>query len=568
MGERKGGSEEPPDTSINDFDDILVLIGEFGTYQKLLFVFLTIASMLQSMGYAAVVFIELTPSFRCKLPSLPNDTFKSEGEWHKHIVDVSLMNVTDGKCTVPQNTSPFGDAFQNETKPEKCTEWVFDTTDVTYSYPMQFSLVCDHSSKLTNSYITNVLGTLVGGPLYGVIADVAGRKVALLLGLFLSGVSGIAWAFSPTYDWSVAFRFLYGLGISALYGLSSTLALEMVGPNRRMGVGTGLAFAYSAGATATVGIAYFLRDWRHLQLAMSAPCLLSAVIMFWCLPESPRWLLTRGRHKLAHKILKRTARINGTLLPEDLIGKVEINEPPTASARALLRAPKLMLKMLLLYVNWFVADMTYFGLNLHAGNMAGDIYFNFLLLTLIEYPANAVCFTIDRFGRKKPFILFIIAGALACLAPLLVQEYADKDLESTHYIKIALFAIGKFGMTAAYNVLYIWSIEVFPTVTRNFSMGLGSVSAALGNMLCPVIVRDIKVEAIGKDTLPLVIFGAAAIFGSVCTIPLPETAKRDLPETIEDANTFKHRRPLTDRKDDHAHPDKVVIAVISETTRL
>ncbi|XP_013381566.1 organic cation transporter protein [Lingula anatina] len=543
MEEKNEGGKDCCDSDAKDFDDTLILIGEFGKYQKLIYVLLLTVSVLASMVNAAVVFIEDTPSFRCKLPGLPNDTFEIQGKWHQAMVDVSFMNATDEECTVFQNISHQRNVSQNVTEPEKCDAWVFDNTDVAYSYPMQLNLVCDDSTKLTNAYIFNVLGYLIGGPLFGVLSDVVGRKMSLLLGLSISGLAGIAWAVSPTYEWSVGMRFMLGFGMSNLYNLASTFALEMVGPSKRMAAGTGLAIIYAGGGAITTGIAYFLRDWRYLQIAVATPFLLLTCVMLWFLHESPRWLLTKGRHSEAELILRRTARINKTTLPQGLVEKVEINEPPTSSARALLRAPRLMVKMLLLFINWLVLDMTYYGINLHAGNMAGNLYLNFFLLSIVELPAYALCFTIDRFGRKKIYILCMVVGGLACLSSLLVQLYSNNDLESTNYIKITLSTVGKFGVAAGYNIIYIWGIEIFPTVTRNFSLGLASVCASLGSMLSPVIVREIQVEGIGEDTLPLVIFGAAAIFASVSTIPLPETANRDLPETVEDANSFKYRRP-------------------------
>ncbi|XP_013405791.1 organic cation transporter protein [Lingula anatina] len=543
MEEKREKNEGNYDKDTKDFDDILTLVGEFGKYQRLIYVSLLIVSMLASMVKASIVFIEYTPSFRCKLPGLPNDTFEIQGEWHQSMVNITMSNVTDEECTVFHNANYSRTSGQNDTVAEKCTEWVFDTTDIAYSYPMQFSLVCDDSSKLTNSYIFNVLGYLVGGPLFGVLADVIGRKVALLLGMGVGGLAGVAWAFSPTYLWSIGIRFLYGFGMSGMYSLSSTLTLEMVGPNKRMATGTGLAIIYAGGGAVATGIAYFLRDWRHLSIAVSAAYVLLACAMIFFLPESPRWLLTKGAHAKAEKILKRASKINKTYFPKGIVEKVEMNEPPTSSARALLHAPKLVVKMLLLYINWLVLDMTYYGINLHAGNMAGDIYLNIFLLSIVEIPAYTLCFTIDRFGRKRVYIMCMVVGGLACLSSLLVQRYADNDLESTNYIKIALSTVGKFGVAAGYNIVYIWSIEIFPTVVRNFSLGLAAVCASCGSILAPVIVREIKVDSIGKDTLPLVIFGAAAIFGSMCTIPLPETAKKDLPETVEEANSFKYRGP-------------------------
>ena len=54
-------------------------------------------------------------------------------------------------------------------------------------------------------------------------------------------------------------------------------------------------------------IAYFIRDWRDLQLVTSVPWVI-VVLYFWLLPESPRWLITVGRKKDAIDILTHIAK--------------------------------------------------------------------------------------------------------------------------------------------------------------------------------------------------------------------------------------------------------------------
>ncbi|XP_013419558.1 solute carrier family 22 member 2 [Lingula anatina] len=197
-----------------DFDDILVLIGEFGTFQRLIYTLLALACMLHSVIYVAVVFIEETPGHRCKIPGLLNDTN-----------NVSIPNetgVATQQCTFIQNVSHQGDYSQDKTEPEPCTEWVFDTSTVTYSYPMQFGLICTDSLKLTQSHIMLIAGSIAGAPVFGSISDSLGRRFSLLLSLSVSSVLGLAWALTPSYLWGIIIRFVYGLTSATINSVGTT----------------------------------------------------------------------------------------------------------------------------------------------------------------------------------------------------------------------------------------------------------------------------------------------------------------------------------------------------------
>ena len=58
------------------------------------------------------------------------------------------------------------------------------------------------------------------------------------------------------------------------------------------------------------GVAYYVREWRHLQLILSAPSVILFVTWFFC-PESPRWLLRKGKVEEAEAILRQAAIANG-----------------------------------------------------------------------------------------------------------------------------------------------------------------------------------------------------------------------------------------------------------------
>lgn len=69
------------------------------------------------------------------------------------------------------------------------------------------------------------------------------------------------------------------------------------------------------------GVTYLVRDWIHMCLLTSLPFLVYFLYMF-VMPESPRWLLAKGKFEDALKILEVMARVNGKQLPESFRTKL------------------------------------------------------------------------------------------------------------------------------------------------------------------------------------------------------------------------------------------------------
>lgn len=120
-------------------------------------------------------------------------------------------------------------------------------------------------------------------------------------------------------------------------------AIEMVGPEKRTLCTIMTNIAYSLGLVLLSLIVYLVRDWRQLALATSLP-FLSFFFYWWydnnfffrtcdlyffafrVLPESPRWLLARGRFEEAEEVLKTMARVNGKVLPANYFVMLKVQK--------------------------------------------------------------------------------------------------------------------------------------------------------------------------------------------------------------------------------------------------
>lgn len=99
-------------------------------------------------------------------------------------------------------------------------------------------------------------------------------------------------------------------------------ALELVGPNYRSFVTVMTCTFYTCGIMMLAGVTYMIRDWVQLSYYTSMPFLVYFLYLF-VMPESPRWLLMRGRLEEALTILKEMARVNEKQFPQAFKTKLE-----------------------------------------------------------------------------------------------------------------------------------------------------------------------------------------------------------------------------------------------------
>ncbi|ESO85014.1 hypothetical protein LOTGIDRAFT_131176 [Lottia gigantea] len=522
------------------FDEIIGILGDFGTYQKKLYYIVCTPAISNGMIILTTVFILTIPDHRCRLPTEYNDTvFKPLEDKTLFYVNHSIPE-DNGKWSQCErydvnltNLKPDSPVFTNTSKVD-FDDWIYDTSTFRNTFITEQNLVCEYESYRSHGNMAVFAGRLIGSIGCGIISDVFGRKITLVLSLFINIIGAFGTAFAPNFIIFAAFRFMIGLGNTFMAAF--VISMEFVGPFKRTFTGIIIELYWCIGLFILALLAYLIRDWFYLQLVCAIPTAFLLGII-WFVPESPRWLLSRGKTDKAEKILREAARVNKVELPTKLFDENTLDNGPKSSVWELLTSPVLLIRTLVILYNWAVVSMIYYGLGLNVGNLGGNIYLNFTVASLVEflgYFSNILL--LDRIGRKAFHCSSMILGGVACLCTIFTVLYGDKSHE---WITITLSMVGKFGVSAAFGSVYIFSAELYPTVVRNSGMGASSMAARIGGIICPYIadLGSYFKGDIGK-ALPLIVFGCAALSAGLLSLLLPETLNKNLPETIDDAKSF------------------------------
>ncbi|KAI5635853.1 sugar transporter domain-containing protein [Phthorimaea operculella] len=539
---------------------VLQHVGEWGRYQKLLFLAMMPFGFFFAFVYFVQMFVAATPqSHWCRVPELEHldqelrrnlsaPLGAEDWEWERcQTYDVNWTHVSLTLTPPHPNTS----------KVQCNSGWEFQLGDIPYhTVVSERGWVCDYAGYapiaqsifFAGSFVGGLLfgwladrfgrvpalvgfnksiffaGSFVGGLLFGWLADRFGRVPALVGANLIGCVGGVLTIFtSGLWDFAIC-RFLVGMSYDSCFILMYILVLEYVGPSHRTWIANmSIAIYFGGGCLALPWIALWISNWKILLLATSLPMMIVLAAIF-VVPESARWLSSQGKVNKAVEILRKFERVNRTKIPEDVMDDFIVQARQTRhtdeSIGALMKSSQLRLMMLFMVIVYMACAIIFDGLVRMSENLGFDFFITFTLTSATEIPSvTLLAFVLDKWGRRNLTVGPLwIAGTLS-----LIAAFVPKGIP-----QVALAIMARFCINMAYNTIIQWATELLPTPVRASGSSVVHVSGYIGTVLSPYIVFS---ERIWRP-LPLLTLGIIAMLSGGIAIFLPESMGRNLPQNI------------------------------------
>ncbi|XP_043248699.1 organic cation transporter protein-like [Colletes gigas] len=529
-----------------DFDELLPYVGEFGLYQKILFLLMIPFASFVAWVYFSQIFITLVPNEHwCLVPELENLTLQErlllaipidhEGYSRCSMYDVNYTEILLSGRHEPDPSWPRSGCQHG---------WEFNYTSIPYAtVATELGWVCDYSALPTTAQSIFFVGAIFGGLIFGWIADQYGRIPALIGANLMGFVAGVATAFSQSFWQFTLCRFFVGFAFDNCFTMMYILVLEYVGPKWRTFVANmSIAIFFTFAACVLPWIAYFLADWRMTCIATSVPLVL-AVATPWLVPESARWLVSQGQIDRAIGILNKFEQVNGTKVPDDVYKRFretcakvckEEEADRMYSVLDLFRTPRLRNITILFIVIWMAISLVFDGHVRNVDNLGLNVFVTFTIAAATELPADTfLTAVLDRWGRR-----WLACGSLVVSGIFSIWASAV----SNNIYSATLAILGRFWINISYNIGLQYAAEVLPTVVRAQGVALIHIMGYVASILAPFVVYLNVVSTI----LPLLVLGVLGIAGGLLTLFLPETLDKDLPQTLQDGEDFGKDQKMWD----------------------
>ncbi len=395
------------------------------------------------------------------------------------------------------------------------TSWMLDGLQVTLAGSLAGILEDKRTLALTDPQVaagatSYLAGAVTGAVLFGYLTDRLGRRKLFLVTLAIYSSATAASAFAWNFESFTLFRFITGLGIGGEYAAINSAVDELIPGKVRGTVDLVVNATFWVGAavgsiasTLLMKSSYFAPNvgWR---LAFGVGAIFGAVVLFLRLkvPESPRWLMLRGREEEANRIV--------SAIEADVAKKVgKLPEPEGEKLRVAVRdytpwgeifgnmlgenRSRSLLALALMIGQSFFFNAIFFTYGLVVNKYykvsASDLPMHLLPFAIASFLGPIVLGRFfDSWGRKPMIVLtFGVAGVL--LAAMVIP-FANGSLTAT---TLGLwFSVIFFVASSAASAAYLTVSEIFPLEIRALAIAVFyAIGTLIGGVGAPLLFGEL-----------------------------------------------------------------------------
>ena len=390
------------------------------------------------------------------------------------------------------------------------TAVISGTTDIVRN---QFSL----SASGEGWYVgCALIGSIIGVLCAGSLSDYIGRKITMLISAAFFSISAIGCAVCGSFDALVAFRIIGGVGIG-IVSIVSPIYISEVSPAKirgtlvslyQLAVTAGFLLAYLANWAIDAGIdpsaaadaglwsrMFNAEAWRGMLGSETLPALLFLFIIFF-IPESPKWLIIKGKPNEATSVL---SRILGS--EDEINAEVEATRSSSGEDKGSwsdLLKPGILVAVLagcaIAILGQFmgVNAVLYYGPKIFSEAGFDNPMFSTVLVGLVNFATTVLAvFIIDRVGRKQ-LIYWGVSGMIICLMAIGIYFATGGALGNG--FMLAFFLAYVFCCAISISaIVFVLLSEMYPNSIRGRAMSLAGfmlwVGTYLVGQLTPVLLE-------------------------------------------------------------------------------
>ena len=352
-----------------------------------------------------------------------------------------------------------------------------------------------------------LIGSIIGVAVAGLLSDKLGRKKTMLISALMFSISALGCAVCSDFTQLVVFRMIGGFGIGVVSIVSPIYISEVAVPEKRgtlvslyqLAITIGFLLAYLANYLILKGAALDASDhslcsrmmndeyWRGMLGSETIPDLLFLAVIFF-IPESPRWLIVRGRDAEAMRILRRIygeaadAESQLAATKASIAGEVK-SEWKSLLEPGIFKAVLIGSAIAILGQFMGVNAVLYYGpkIFMDAGLSGEGSLLSTVLVGVVNMLTTVVALLIiDKVGRKK-LVWWGVGGMIACL--LMIGLFFALGTLPTWFL-LVFFLLYVFCTAISISaVVFVLLSEMYPNRVRGLAMSVAGLALWVGTYL-------------------------------------------------------------------------------------